>query len=178
MLAHDLPSLERHLEAFLVELDELQRTRPQLPDPLARAEAGQQIDDLLDEIAELQRWIENSPAETLQDAAVKLRRLSAHVDRGRQARLLGSALAAVERAVGRAPAAAAMSWPIPLDAASTERLVLAIGEGIVEATEQVFAGLHLWVSGRVDGALAALQACDLDIVIGIEEQHGRIAIAT
>ncbi len=41
-------------------------------------------------------------AVTLQDAAVKLRRLSAYVDRGRQARLLGSALAAVERAVERA----------------------------------------------------------------------------
>ena len=44
----------------------------------------------------------NSPAETLQDAAVKLRRLSAYLNGGRQVRLLGSALAAVERVVERA----------------------------------------------------------------------------
>ena len=95
----DLPSLEHHLEVYLLELDELQTKRPRLPDALARAGAGQRIDDLLEEIAELQQSIEESPAVTLQDAAVKLRRLSACVDRGRPARLLGSALAAVERAV-------------------------------------------------------------------------------
>ena len=98
----DLASLERHLEALLLKLDNLQRKRPHLPDALARADAGQRIDELLDEIAELQQSIDNSPAETLQDAAVKLRRLSAYVDRGHQARLLGSALAAVERGVERA----------------------------------------------------------------------------
>ncbi len=98
----DLTSLEHGLKALLLELDRLQRTRSQLPDALARAEAGQQIDELLEEIAELQQSIDNSPAETLQEAAVKLRRLSAYVDRGHQARLLGSALAAVERAVERA----------------------------------------------------------------------------
>ncbi len=38
------------------------------------AKAGQTIDDLLDEIAHLQRMIATSPAETLEDAAVKLRR--------------------------------------------------------------------------------------------------------
>ena len=98
----DLTSLERDLEARLLKLDELQTTRPHLPDALARADAGRQIDELLDEIAELQQSIDNSPAETLQDAAVKLRRLSAYVDRGHQARLLGSALTAVERVVERA----------------------------------------------------------------------------
>ena len=56
----------------------------------------------LEEIAELQQSIDNSPTETLQDAAVKLRRLSVCVDSGRPARLLGSALAAVERVVERA----------------------------------------------------------------------------
>ncbi len=99
MPAADLASLEQDLEVCLLELDDLQRKRPHLPDALARADAGQQIDKLLEEIAELQQSIENSPAETLQDAAVKLRRLSAYVDRGRQAKLLGSALAAVESAV-------------------------------------------------------------------------------
>ncbi len=49
---------------------------------MARAEAGQKIDDLLDEIAELQRMIDTSPAETLEDAAVKLRRLGAYIERG------------------------------------------------------------------------------------------------
>ncbi len=97
----DLASLERHLEALLLKLDNLQRKRPHLPDALARADAGRQIDDLLEDIAERQQLIENSPAVTLQDAAVKLRRLSAYVDRGHQARLLGSALAAVESAVER-----------------------------------------------------------------------------
>ncbi len=97
----DLTSLKHRLKALLPELDRLQRTRPQLPDAFARAEAGQQIDDLLDEIAELQQSIDNSPAETLQHAAVNLRRLSVCVDRERPARLLGSALKVVERAVER-----------------------------------------------------------------------------
>ncbi len=102
MPAADLPALETRLEACLIELDRLQRDRPRTPGVLQRAEMGRQIDDLLDEIAELQQEIMLSPAVTLQDAAVKLRRLSACVDRGRQARLLGSALAALERAVERA----------------------------------------------------------------------------
>ncbi len=66
---------------------------------MARAEAGERIDDLLDEIAELQRMIDASPAETLEDAAVKLRRLGTYVERGQPARLLAGALGAVERAV-------------------------------------------------------------------------------
>ncbi len=67
-----LPTLEQHLEASLLELEKLHQTRPGLPTALARAEAGQRIDELLDEIAELQRMIDTSPAETLEDAAVKL----------------------------------------------------------------------------------------------------------
>ncbi len=63
-----------------------------------RAEAGQRIDELLDAIAELQRMIDTAPAKTLEDAAVKLRRLEAYVDRGQPARLLAGALGAVERA--------------------------------------------------------------------------------
>jgi hypothetical protein len=69
-----------------------------LPTAMARAEAGQRIDELLDAIAELQRLIDTSPAETLKDAAVKLRRLGAYVERGQPARLLAGALGAVERA--------------------------------------------------------------------------------
>jgi hypothetical protein len=59
-----------------------------LPTAMARAQAGERIDDLLDEIAELQRMIDTSPAETLEDAAVKLRRLEAYVESGQPARLL------------------------------------------------------------------------------------------
>ncbi len=65
---------------------------------MARAQAGQRIDDLLDEIAELQRMIDASPAETLEDAAVKLRRLGAYIEMGQPARLLAGALGGVERA--------------------------------------------------------------------------------
>ncbi len=101
MPAADLPSLEQRLETHLIELERLYEARPRMSDALARAGAGQRIDELLDEIAELQQSIEDSPAETLQDAAVKLRRLSVCVDSGRPARLLGSALAAVENAVER-----------------------------------------------------------------------------
>jgi hypothetical protein len=67
-----LPALEQRLEACLLELDKLHQIRPGLPTAMARAEAGQRIDDLLDEIAEIQRRIDASPAVTLEDAAVKL----------------------------------------------------------------------------------------------------------
>ena len=93
-----LPALERHLGASLLELEKLHQVRPNLPTAMARAEAGQRIDDLLDEIAELQRLIDTSPAETLADAAVKLRRLGAYIEEGQPARLLAGALGAVERA--------------------------------------------------------------------------------
>ena len=49
-----------------------------LPTALARADAGRQIDELLDEIGDLEREIMLRPAVTLQDAAVKLRRLSVY----------------------------------------------------------------------------------------------------
>ncbi len=72
-----------------------------MSDALARAGAGQRIDELLNEIAELQQSIEDSPAETLQDAAVKLRRPAAWIDGENEVptRLLDGALEAVERAV-------------------------------------------------------------------------------
>ncbi len=97
MPAVSLTSLEQHLEARLLELDKLHRERPSLPTAMERAKAGQKIDDLLDAIAELQRMIDASPATTLEDAAVKLRRLGAYVEAGQPARLLAGALGAVER---------------------------------------------------------------------------------
>ncbi len=51
MPAAPLPALETHLEARLLELDELHQTRPGLPTAMARAQAGQRIDELLDAIA-------------------------------------------------------------------------------------------------------------------------------
>ncbi len=68
---------------------------------MARAEAGERIDQLLNDIAELQRLIDTAPPETLEDAAVKLRRLGAHVEQGQPARLLAGALQAVERVAAR-----------------------------------------------------------------------------
>ncbi len=56
-----LPALEHHLETSLLELQKLDLTRPGLPTALARAEAGQRIDELLDAIAELQRRIDATP---------------------------------------------------------------------------------------------------------------------
>ncbi len=99
MPAADLPSLEQRLEARLIELERLYEARPRMSDALARAGAGQRIDELLEEIAELQQSIMLSPATSLQDAAVKLRRLSVYLEDWEPARLLEGALEAVERAV-------------------------------------------------------------------------------
>ena len=98
MPATSLPDLEQRLEACLLEMEKTHRTRPGLPTAMARAEAGRQVDKLYEEMMELQSMIDASPAETLQDAAVKLRRLSAYVEDARPMRLLSGALEAVERA--------------------------------------------------------------------------------
>jgi hypothetical protein len=97
-----LATLEQRLESCLLELEKTHRARPGLPTAMERAKAGDRIDDLLDAIGELQQRIDASPAETLEDAAVKLRRPSAYVDRGQPARLLAGALGAVERAASGA----------------------------------------------------------------------------
>jgi hypothetical protein len=99
----NLASLEHHLEACLLELDRLQRERPRAPGALQRAEMGQQIDDALAEIRELEQQIALARASTLADAAVQLRRLAAWIDGTNEVpeRLLASALGAVERAVER-----------------------------------------------------------------------------
>jgi hypothetical protein len=47
MLTTSLPALEQHLEARLLDLDKLHRERSHLPTALARAEAGERIDRLL-----------------------------------------------------------------------------------------------------------------------------------
>ncbi len=93
-----LPDLEQRLETCLLELEKTHLSRPSLPTALARAEAGRRVDELYEQMVELQEQIDASPTETLQDAAVKLRRLSAYVEDARPMRLLSGALEAVERA--------------------------------------------------------------------------------
>ena len=72
MPSTSLPALEQHLETRLLDLEKLYHSRPGLPTAMARAEAGERIDRLLNDIAELQRLIDTAPPETLEDAAVKL----------------------------------------------------------------------------------------------------------
>ena len=55
---------------------------------------------LYEQMVELQMQIDEGPAETLQDVAVRLRRLGADVEDARPMRLLAGALEAVERAAG------------------------------------------------------------------------------
>lgn len=103
MSISSLPALESQLEACLIELETLHGTRPILPSALARADVGRRIDELYELMVELQQAIDASPAETLQDAAVKLRRLGAYVEGPMPMRLLAGALSAVEKMVMESP---------------------------------------------------------------------------
>ncbi len=95
-----LVELESELEALLVKYESLSRAWPKEPHAVARAEIGRKVEDALERIGELQHAIVTSPARTLADAAVKLRRLGALLDGEDPARqLLISALAVVETAV-------------------------------------------------------------------------------
>ena len=110
-----LVELESELEALLVEYESLSRAWPKEPHAVARAEIGRKVEDALAHIGELQHAIATTPARTVPEAAVHLRRLVALFegrenplmrllkpdnDDGETARhLLASALAAVEAAV-------------------------------------------------------------------------------
>ncbi len=94
-----LAELESELEALLVEYESLSRAWPKEPHAVTRAEIGRKVEGALARIGELQYAIATSPARTLADAAVKLRRLDALLDGEDPARrLLVSALAVVETA--------------------------------------------------------------------------------
>ena len=110
-----LAKLESELEALLVEYESLSRAWPKEPHAVARAEIGRKVEGALARIGELQYAIATTPARTLPEAAVHLRRLAALFegwddplrrllmshdnDDGQIARcLLASALAAVETA--------------------------------------------------------------------------------
>ena len=92
-----LAELESELEALLVEYESLSRAWPKEPHAVARAEIGRKVEDALARTGDLQCAIVTFPADTLADAAVKLRRLGALLDGQDPARrLLVSALAVVE----------------------------------------------------------------------------------
>ena len=109
-----LVELESELEALLLEYDELDTVGVKGHHVLVRARAGRQAADTLLRIADLQNAIATTPARTVPEAAVHLRRLAALFegwdnslrrllmpgnDDGETARhLLASALAAVEAA--------------------------------------------------------------------------------
>ncbi len=110
-----LVEMERELTRLLIEYDEFETAWPKGRHVLIRARAGRQAADALLRIAELQRAIATTPARTVLEAAMHLRRLAALFegwdnplrrlllpeddDDGQTARrLLASALAAVETA--------------------------------------------------------------------------------
>ncbi len=109
-----LVELESELEDLLIEYDSLEAAWPNGRHVLVRAKIGRQAANALLHIADLQHAIATTPARTLPEAAVHLRRLAALFegwdnplrrllmpdhDNGETARcLLASALAAVETA--------------------------------------------------------------------------------
>ncbi len=109
-----LVEMERELTRLLIEYDELETAWPNGRHVLVRAKIGRQAADALLRIADLQHAIATTPARTLPEAAVQLRRLAALFegwdnplrrlllpgdDDGQTVRcLLASALAAVEAA--------------------------------------------------------------------------------
>ncbi len=75
-----LVELERELEDLLIEYDELEAAWPNGRHVLVRARAGRQAADALLRIAEVQNVIATTPARTLPEAAVHLRRLAAIIE--------------------------------------------------------------------------------------------------
>ena len=113
--AAGLVELERQLEGALIEYERLCQAWPEEPHVLSRAKIGRKVEGALARIGELQYAIATTPARTLPEAAVHLRRLAALFEGwgdplrrlllpeddedGQTARcLLASALAAVEAA--------------------------------------------------------------------------------
>ena len=65
----------------MIEYDELETAWPKCRHVLVRAKTGRQAADALLRIADLQNDIATTPASTLAEAAVKLRRLQAYLDK-------------------------------------------------------------------------------------------------
>ena len=115
--AGGLVEIEHELTRLLIQYDELETAWPKCRQVLVRAKIGRLAADALVRIDNLQNDIATTPARTLPEAAVQLRRLAAlfegwdnplkrllqpdDEDDGRTARfLLASALAAVEAVEG------------------------------------------------------------------------------
>ena len=75
--AGGLVDMGRELTRLLIENDELETAWPKCRHVLIRAIAGRQATDTLARIAELQNAITTTPARTLPEATVQLRRLAA-----------------------------------------------------------------------------------------------------
>ena len=99
--------IENRLQRRLLDFDRLDDEWPKGATALVRAKIGRQHSDALSDIADLEKRIFEARAETLDDAAVQLRRLVAVMDEIDTRRLLSSpgvhrlvtsALGAVERA--------------------------------------------------------------------------------
>ncbi len=73
--ADGLVEMEPELTRLLIEYDELETAWPKCRHVLIRAKAGRQVADALLQIARLQTDIATTPARTLPEAAVQLRRL-------------------------------------------------------------------------------------------------------
>ena len=94
----DLAALERELEELLVRFEVLDATWRKAPRALDRWALGKEHDATLACIRDLQDAIARTPARTLADAAVLLRRLNAWLDDGTatELQMLRSALDVVE----------------------------------------------------------------------------------
>ncbi|MCZ6844915.1 MAG: hypothetical protein O7F69_03360 [Alphaproteobacteria bacterium] len=104
----NLPALEQQLYSRLLEFARLDDEWPKGATALIRAKIGRRHSDALSDIAELEKRIFEARAESLDDAAVQLRRLAAVMDEIDTRRLLSSpgvrrlvnsVLDAVERSV-------------------------------------------------------------------------------
>jgi hypothetical protein len=102
MPAPDLVALEQQLAGHLVAFEELDAAWPKAPTAIERARIGREREKALSAIYDLRHRIAVTPAHSLADAAVLLRRLAVTMeadDDPDRARLVASALAAVERVV-------------------------------------------------------------------------------
>ncbi len=75
--ADGLVEMERELIRLLIEYDEFETAWPKSRDVLVRAKIGRQVADVLSRIDDLKHVIATTPARTVDEAAVRHRRLSA-----------------------------------------------------------------------------------------------------
>ena len=86
----NLPALEQQLYSRLLDFNRLDDEWPKGATALIRAKIGRQHSEALSDIAELEKRIFEARADSLDDAAVQLRRLAAVMDEIDTRRLLSS----------------------------------------------------------------------------------------